>query len=636
MVSIIIPARNEIYLEKTIRNILDNAEGEIEVLAILDGYIPDPQIDMKDDRVLFIHNQESIGQRQSINLGARMAKGEYIMKLDAHCAVDKGFDIKLAKDCEYDWTVVPRMYNLDVETWEPKLHKRTDYMYISSPTGEKPFRASYYTGKKYRALHIIESNHLIDDTMCCMGPGWFMHKDRFWELDGMDEGHGGWGQMGIEVACKAWLSGGALKVNKNTWFAHWFRGGGGPGFPYHITGNDQEKARVYSRDLWLNNKWNKKKRDFQWLVDKFNPPEWEKESMKVNPIEVRAKQKRQWSHVKGLVISMDELMENILEMRDRRRAPERSIRRLESMPPFIRKILNGETFTDEQLAQQPYYAALRHSQKINHQRSMMFMKDMVNLVHSIKAEGIRNPVDLWWAEGHLVIHRGWRRILIMKELGYKKVVCRVYKNREGFLKHARYRFHKPDDSINGLAMKQFMKLQDRATDKYWVHGYTELYDKHIGYMKGSARKILEIGVFRGASLLLWKQYFRKALIYGVDKNTRIWQKFLKGVRRIKVFVGRQEDEEFMKREVIPAGGYDIIIDDGGHMPDQMQSSFNILWKSVNPGGWYIIEDLYGNYKHSRIENTTMGMLKKLIDDMNTKGKIKSMHFYYNICFIQKL
>lgn len=267
MLSVIIPARNEIYLEKTIRSILAAAEGEIEILAMLDGYKPDPQIEMNDNRVKFEYYPESIGQRQCINAGAKIAKGEFIMKLDAHCNVDKGFDVKLAADCEHDWTVIPRMYNLDHETWQPKLHKRTDYMYIGCGEG-RLLRAEYYDRQP-------DTAKLIDDTMCCMGPGWFMRKDRFWELGGMDENHGSWGQMGVEVALKAWLSGGALKVNKKTWFAHWFRGGGGPGFPYPLSGRAVENARKYSRDLWINNKWPLRKRDFQWVIDKFNPPGWE-------------------------------------------------------------------------------------------------------------------------------------------------------------------------------------------------------------------------------------------------------------------------------------------------------------------------------------------------------------------------
>lgn len=267
--SILIAARNEIYLEKTIRNILDNVGEGTEIIIVLDGYIPDPQIVTNDNRVRFVHNITSIGQRQAINQAAELSNAKYIMKLDAHCAIDKDLDIKLISNCEYDWTVVPRMYNLDINTWLPKINKRTDYMYIGN-TKNRELRAEYYTGEEYwKQHHKIE---LIDDTMCCMGPGFFMHRERFLELGGMDCKHGGWGQMGVEVGLKAWLSGGALKVNKNTWFAHWFRGD--QGFPYPLSGNDVNIARNYSKDLWLNNKWPLQQRKLQWVVDKFNPPGW--------------------------------------------------------------------------------------------------------------------------------------------------------------------------------------------------------------------------------------------------------------------------------------------------------------------------------------------------------------------------
>ena len=272
MVSVLIPARNEQYLGKTIENVLENARDEIEIIVILDGYIPDPQLHF-DNRVIFVHYKESIGQRQAINIAARMAKGKYIMKLDAHCAVDEGFDVKLATDCEEDMTMIGRMYNLDIETWKPKLHKFTDYMYFSSPNFEKPFRSQYYYGDEFRRLH--RKKELIDDILCIMGPCFFMWRDRFFMQGGCDEGHGSWGNQGIEVSLKAWLSGGRLVVNKKTWFAHWFRGGGGPGFPYHITGNEQERARAYSRNLWLNNKWPGQVRPLSWLLDKFKPvPTW--------------------------------------------------------------------------------------------------------------------------------------------------------------------------------------------------------------------------------------------------------------------------------------------------------------------------------------------------------------------------
>lgn len=280
IISILIPARNEIFLQKTIENVIDNAQEEIEIIAVLDGYEPNPPIE-DHPFVKLIRHKEAQGQRQSINEAARVAKGKYIMKLDAHCALDKGFDVKLKADCEYDWTVIPAMRNLDVKTWKPKeidsidralsRRKLNSYMFIGW-NEKNELRTLYYSDKENRKLW--ERAEQIDDTMSCMGCCFFMHKDRFWELGGCDETHGGWGQQGVEVACKAWLSGGSLKVNKKTWFAHWFRAGDG-GFPYSISGRTVQAARNYSKELWLNNKWEKQVRPFSWLLEKFNPPSWE-------------------------------------------------------------------------------------------------------------------------------------------------------------------------------------------------------------------------------------------------------------------------------------------------------------------------------------------------------------------------
>jgi len=289
-VSVIIPSLNEQpYLEKTILNVLENGK-DVEVIVVLDGWLPSPQIVIPNGqgKVIWIHHEKPKGQRQSVNIGARAASGKYIMKLDAHCAVGKDFDVILARDCKYEWTMVPAMFNLDVLTWKPRNFddweaatrrgKLNPYMYIGWKDGH--LRSLYYGSRDRKRLWQERKDKSIDETMTCMGPGFFMHKDRFWELGGMDENHGHWGQMGVEVACKAWLSGGKLMTNKNTWFAHFFRGGGVPeghksGFPYKLSQGAVERARKYSDDLWLNDKWEGQKKTFQWLVEKFNPPTWE-------------------------------------------------------------------------------------------------------------------------------------------------------------------------------------------------------------------------------------------------------------------------------------------------------------------------------------------------------------------------
>jgi len=134
-VSIIIPSCNEKYIQRTIDDVLVKAEGIIEIIVYLDKFLPDPPL--KDDpRVIVLHHLVRCGSRHAINACASIARGKYLMKLDAHCILDKGFDIKLMADCEPDWIVIPRRYNLNHELWQPGK-KVVDYLYLSS-LKEKP------------------------------------------------------------------------------------------------------------------------------------------------------------------------------------------------------------------------------------------------------------------------------------------------------------------------------------------------------------------------------------------------------------------------------------------------------------------------------------------------------------------
>jgi len=296
--SILIPARNEMFLKRTIDDVLANMRGDTEIIAVLDGQWSEPPIP-DHPRVTLLYHSSPIGQRAAVNEAARVSRAKYIMKLDGHCSVDEGFDVKLMADCEHDWTVIPRMYNLHVfnwicltcknrtyqggklqtcekcggstfemETiWQPRMHKRTDFARF-----DNDLHFQYWRDYERRP----EAQGDLSDLMCFVGACFFMERERFWELGGLDESHGSWGQMGVEISCKSWLSGGRLCVNKKTWFAHLFRTQPGFGFPYEIHWREQEAARQYSRDLWLNNKWEKQVHPLSWLVDKFAPvPDWE-------------------------------------------------------------------------------------------------------------------------------------------------------------------------------------------------------------------------------------------------------------------------------------------------------------------------------------------------------------------------
>ena len=290
--SIIIPARNEMFLKQTIDNIIENMRGDTEIVAVLDGAWTEPPIP-QHEKVTLIHHPESIGQRASCNEAVRILDAKYIMKVDAHCAFDEGFDVKMMEDMQDDWTFVPVMKNLHAFDWVcPNGHRR--YQGKSGACEEcgeptereilwKPKKSPNSTSYRFdKTLHFqywgeYKAKQIGDlvETMSIQGSCFMVTRDKWLELDLCDEKHGSWGQQGVEVACKTWLSGGKVMVNKKTWYAHMFRTQGGDfGFPYPNPGIS--KARKYSRDLWLNDKWDKAIHPLSWLIERFAPvPDWD-------------------------------------------------------------------------------------------------------------------------------------------------------------------------------------------------------------------------------------------------------------------------------------------------------------------------------------------------------------------------
>src|SRR5512139_829358 len=132
--SILIPARNELFLGRTIQDILEHIEADTEIVAVLDGYWPEVGIP-QHERLTLLRFPDSIGQRAATNAAARVARGKYVMKVDAHCAFDQGFDRVMLEDMEDDITMAPVMRNLHAFDWVcPDGHRR--YQGPSGPCKE--------------------------------------------------------------------------------------------------------------------------------------------------------------------------------------------------------------------------------------------------------------------------------------------------------------------------------------------------------------------------------------------------------------------------------------------------------------------------------------------------------------------
>jgi glycosyltransferase involved in cell wall biosynthesis len=275
-VSILIPSRNEQFLFQTVEDIFYKAHGDIEVIVVLDGYWPSPLLNEHKNLTL-IHRSIDKGMRDGINSAAAIAKGDFLMKLDAHCMLAEGFDEELKKNCEKHWVVVPRRYSLDVDRWDTFSDKApVDYHYLAYPWA-KPDEVGMH-GEVWKQRALDRKDIMVDDEMSSQGSCWFMTKKHFNQvLGGLSEvGYGRFVQEFQEIGLKTWLGhhDGRVVINKNTWYAHLHKGkrfGRG----YFIDKREMVRGAVYSAEYWMQNKWEKRVHDIEWLIDKFSPvPTW--------------------------------------------------------------------------------------------------------------------------------------------------------------------------------------------------------------------------------------------------------------------------------------------------------------------------------------------------------------------------
>jgi len=288
------------FLNHTIEDILAHAETDVEIIAVLDGQWPVEPVPDRE-RVTLVYHPESVGQRAATNGAARLARGRYVMKCDAHCAFAQGFDRVLLEDMQDDWTMVPTMRNLHVFDWVcPNGHRR--YQGPSGPCKEcgeptemdvvwiakqSPQSKSYCFDTEPHFQYFREFNKRpegkgdLTDTMSLQGSCWLMTRDKYFELGVCDEAFGSWGSQGIEVACKTWLSGGRVVVNQRTWYAHCFRTQGGDfGFPYPLSGKQVSHAKKKAREQFFDGQWPGQVRPLAWLVERFWPvPGWTEDDL---------------------------------------------------------------------------------------------------------------------------------------------------------------------------------------------------------------------------------------------------------------------------------------------------------------------------------------------------------------------
>jgi hypothetical protein len=149
------------------------------------------------------------------------------------------------------------------------------------------------------------------------------------------------------------------------------------------------------------------------------------------------------------------------------------------------------------------------------------------------------------------------------------------------------RANKANPSPNLNSLEEIGVSMDSNKFTKWWH-YFEIYDSLFGSLQSRRNsipqplRILEIGVWMGGSLQLWRKYFgEKAEIFGIDIDEAASRQ---GVNEAQIRIGSQADPIFLKSVLDEIGGLDIVIDDGSHKSKDVIMSLNFLFPHLSEGG----------------------------------------------------
>jgi hypothetical protein len=178
----------------------------------------------------------------------------------------------------------------------------------------------------------------------------------------------------------------------------------------------------------------------------------------------------------------------------------------------------------------------------------------------------------------------------------------------------------------------FKNHQGRKFNKF--RHYPAIYERYFSRYVGTDVTFLELGVQRGGSLQVWKEYFGdKATILGVD----IKEKTYFEEDQIKVFIGSQDDTSFLE-DICKNYSLDIVVDDCSHFAKQTTISFETLFPKLKSDGIYLVEDLYASYRR-RCQNYKQPFVEFTQDLVHGvirhNGEIGSMHYHPGIVVFEK-
>lgn len=203
---------------------------------------------------------------------------------------------------------------------------------------------------------------------------------------------------------------------------------------------------------------------------------------------------------------------------------------------------------------------------------------------------------------------------------------------------------KPTETPKTNPLAQYCEMHKTGRGIFKWNHYFEIYHRHLSKFVGQSAHLLEIGIFSGGSLQMWADYLgAKAHISGVDieEVCRSYE-----TRNTSIYIGDQADRSFWSRVRLATAPVDIVIDDGGHLPEQQIATLEELLPQMRPGGVYICEDIHGS--NNRFASYVQGLSNNLntgsivthqnrdlsVKPSNFQESIQSIHLYPFVVVIE--
>ena len=207
----------------------------------------------------------------------------------------------------------------------------------------------------------------------------------------------------------------------------------------------------------------------------------------------------------------------------------------------------------------------------------------------------------------------------------------------------------PEAADMNSPLEEWFWANDGPIVHKWLH-YFSIYHRYFERFRGTPVRMLEIGVFDGGSLDMWRSYFGDdAVIFGIDIDRRCAEFDGKSAA---VRIGSQDDPAFLAEVVEEMGGIDIVLDDGSHTSPHIRASLDALYPVLSEGGVYMIEDLHAAYwtEYGGGYDAPEGFMsdvKRMIDDIHhwhhskgeriaaTAGHLSGLHVYDSVVVLEK-